>query len=42
MDTQVEGVWSIIKPIVESATDGVDMICYSQGMLCYIYTHYSG
>ena len=31
MDVQVEEVWAKIKPVVAKATDGVDMICYSQG-----------
>ena len=31
MWTQVEGVQAKIQPFIENATDGVNMICYSQG-----------
>ena len=31
MWTQVEGVQAMIKPFIKKATDGVNMICYSQG-----------
>ena len=29
---QVHGVQKIIAPIIASATDGVNLICFSQGM----------
>ena len=40
MDNQVEGVWEIMKPIVDNATDGVDMICYSQGALVTLHVFF--
>lgn len=32
MDDQVAGVWAKIEPVVANATDGIDMVCYSQGI----------
>ena len=31
MMDQVKGVYSKMKPIMEAAEDGVNLICYSQG-----------
>ena len=35
---QVHGVQKIIGPIIANATDGVNLICYSQGMMAIIWT----
>ena len=29
--TQVDGVYQKMKPVMDSAEDGVNLICYSQG-----------
>lgn len=32
MWVQVDGVQKIVSPIISNATDGVNLICYSQGI----------
>lgn len=32
MTVQVKGVWQKIQQFVDNATDGVNMICFSQGL----------
>ena len=37
MWNQVNGVYSKIKSIIQSSSDGIIMICYSQGTLYILY-----
>ena len=34
---QVDGVYNIMKPVMDDAKDGVILICYSQGTCIYTY-----
>lgn len=37
---QVEGVQKKIAPIISNVTDGINLICYSQGMKLSLYNGY--
>ena len=39
MWNQVKGVYNKMKPVMDGAEDGVNLICYSQGNKSVVHTH---